>query len=108
MHAEHGYFSQEQILGNTFVVNLKVGIEDIPITDLHETIDYAELLRIVKLHFGKKFALLESLAQAIEGDVKLHFPQILTFELSIRKLNPPLSAEVGCSEIILEKSYSGC
>lgn len=98
-------YPEERILGNTFIINCKVGIENHPVNSIKDTIDYAALLEIVKKHFSAATPLLETLAQNIESESKLLFPDLKYFLISIQKKNPALNAQLESSEIILEKQY---
>jgi len=98
--AYHGAFAEEQKLGNEFIVNVKVGVQD-------ETafIDYADLLNIVKENFSKRMDYLETLIAEIEKDIQQKIQPCNYLYISIQKKNPPLGARVESSEVILEKEY---
>lgn len=98
-------YEEEKILGNQFVLNCKVGIENKKVNHLNDTIDYAKLLHIIKEYFNNATPLLETLAQNIERDIKTEFESIKYFYISIQKKYPALSAVVESSEIIIEKKY---
>ncbi len=108
MYAYHGVYAEERILGSSYLVNIKVGIQEKKeIVDLKDTINYEVLLRTVKKYMQEPTALLEVIVQRIESEIHAQFQEIDYFYLSIRKLNPPLEIPTGGSEIILEKKYTG-
>jgi dihydroneopterin aldolase len=98
--AFHGVYTEEQKLGNEFIVNVKVGVKD-------ETafIDYSILLDIVKENFSQRMDYLETLLAKIEKDIRIKVKPCDYLYVSIQKKNPPLEAVVRSSEVILEKKY---
>jgi dihydroneopterin aldolase len=92
-------------LGNRFIVNVKVGIDDVIIHSINDTIDYAVLLRIIQDFFKTPTPLLETLVYEIEKQILIECIGLKYLYLSIQKLNPPLQAVVKSSEVVLEKNY---
>jgi dihydroneopterin aldolase len=92
-------------LGNRFVVNIKVGIDDVIINSINDTIDYSVLLSIVQDFFKTPTPLLETLVYEIEKQILIECKGLKYLYLSIQKLHPPLQAVVKSSEVILEKKY---
>ncbi len=92
-------------MGNHFVVNIKVGIDDVLIKSINDTIDYSILLRIIQDFFKTPTPLLETLVYDIEKQILIECKGLKYLYLSIQKLNPPLQAVVKSSEVILEKKY---
>ena len=103
--AGHGLYPEEKILGNRFVVNIKVGIDDVIINSINDTIDYSVLLSIVQDFFKTPTPLLETLVYEIEKQILIECKGLKYLYLSIQKKNPPLQAVVKSSEVILEKRY---
>ena len=56
-------------MGNRFIVNVKVGIDDVIIHSINDTIDYAVLLRIIQDFFKTPTPLLETLVYEIEKQI---------------------------------------
>ena len=92
-------------MGNHFVVNIKVGIDDVLINSINDTIDYSILLRIIQDFFKTPTPLLETLVYDIEKQILNECKGLKYLYLSIQKLHPPLQAVVKSSEVILEKNY---
>ena len=57
------------------------------------TLNYAELYEVVKCEMMKPSDLLEHVAGRIGQAVFDTFPQILSLQVSITKLNPPMGAD---------------
>jgi len=100
--ARHGFYKEEQILGNYFVVNIEACFEpkksDID-DDLNNTLNYERLYEIAQLAMEVPKQLLETVAQGIADDIMLQFPYIKTLEVEVKKLNPPLKGKVAASGI---------
>jgi dihydroneopterin aldolase len=92
-------------LGNHFVVNVKVGVDDIIVNSINDTLDYSMLLRIIQDFFKKHTPLLETLVYEIEKQILIECKGLKYLYLSIQKLHPPLQAVLKSSEVILEKNY---
>ncbi len=92
-------------MGNHFVVNVKVGIDDIIVNSINDTLDYSMLLRIIQDFFKTPTPLLETLVYEIEKQIMIECKGLKYLYLSIQKLHPPLQAVLKSSEVILEKRY---
>jgi dihydroneopterin aldolase len=92
-------------LGNHFVVNVKVGVDDIIVNSINDTLDYSMLLRIIQDFFKTPTPLLETLVYEIEKQIMIECKGLKYLYLSIQKLHPPLQAVLKSSEVILEKRY---
>ncbi len=92
-------------MGNHFIVNIKVGIDDIIVNSINDTTDYSILLRIIQDFFKTPTPLLETLVYEIEKQILIECKGLKYLYLSIQKLHPPLQAVLKSSEVILEKNY---
>lgn len=108
IRANHGWYTEEKILGNTFNISLKVAYE-LPegslITHLDQTIDYSRLVTITKDIFSTNHDLLETLAQMIIQTIEAEWPYVKGIKLSIRKQNPLTLLQVRATLIELN---TGC
>lgn len=103
-YAHHGVLPQETVIGNDFVVNLKLETDFInafKTDDVGDTLNYAEAYEIVKKEMGIPSKLLEHVAGRIFNALKTEFPDAKIIELRVAKKRPPVSGEVDWSEIIL-------
>ena len=96
-YSHHGHYDEEQERGNKFVVNLhfETDITKAATTDeLSETVSYEQVYNVVKEQMAIRSKLLENVAQRIVDALKKKFPEIITLELKLSKLNPPVKGIV--------------
>lgn len=90
LYGYHGLYKEEQILGNTFIVNLSV--EFIPIVtkinEISDTIDYVEVYEMVKQRMQTPTALLETIVEDIASSIlsKFSIAQKVTIEITKTKV----------------------
>lgn len=104
--AYHGCFSEEQIIGNEFLIDIsfECDTEDAEETDdLSKTIDYQSVYEVVKSEMLIKSKLLENVAHRIIVSVKNNFPTVKNITLKISKLNPPIGGKVEKVSFTLKK-----
>lgn len=106
--AYHGCMEEEQVIGNTFVVDLymeadtaKAELSD----NLNDTTDYAEAFNIVKKEMETPSKLLEHVGRRILGAVKKRFPEIESAELKVAKMNPPINGQADSVSVTLMEDY---
>lgn len=91
--AHHGFYKEEQKIGNKFAVDITVSTD---LTDaaehdeLRETINYETLYRLIRHEMSKPTKLLEHLGKRIIDTVFEHFPDIHAVEVRVSKYNPPV------------------
>lgn len=93
-YAHHGFYAEEQSLGNRFQVDirLRAHVEKAGETDeLGLTVDYVKVYALVQEQMKIRFKLLETLGQRIIAELRQQFPQIEFLEVAISKFNPPIS-----------------
>ncbi len=96
-HAFHGCFKEEQITGNSFVVDIfmetdtsKAEYSD----NLEETINYADVYELIRKEMAIKAKLIEHVGRRIIDVVLKAYPQIAFVEVKVAKLNPPVGGRV--------------
>lgn len=105
-YSGHGVYPEEKIIGNTFIVDVSVSVEDKgPIKDISQTIDYETVYDIIRTEMNMISGILESLAYSCVEKIKQHFPQAKIISIKISKLHPPMIGEIGRSKITLSKTY---
>ena len=106
LYGYHGVYKEEQIIGNTFIVNLSV--EFIPevtkINKITDTIDYVELYDIAKQRLQTPTALLETIAEDIASSIFAKFPIAQKVILEITKTKVFINTLNGNMSIRLTKT----
>ncbi len=107
--AYHGCMEEEQVIGNTFVVDLymetiteKAEQSD----DLNDTTDYAEAFNIVKKEMEIPSKLLEHVGRRILNAVKKSFPEVESAELKVAKMNPPINGQADGVSVTLFEDFN--
>lgn len=104
IYANHGVFEQETLVGNLFVVNLKLKVDFEKASqsdDLDETLSYASVFDVVKREMAVSSKLLEHVAGRIVRALKSEFPKIEQIELKISKRNPPVGGQVEFASVVI-------
>ena len=103
-HAFHGAMEQEQKVGNTYIIDLKLyaDLSKASETDnLEDTINYAEIYNIVKTEMEIPSKLLEHVAGRILQKIKKDFPAIEKVEICLAKERPPMGGEVESAAVVM-------
>ena len=100
--ALHGYYPEEQLIGNHFVVALEAeftpqGFDD----ELAQTVNYEDLNSIILEEMKHTQKLLESVLKNIISKVIELYPFVQTVQVSMKKLNPPMPGQIGHSFVKL-------
>ncbi len=97
IYAYHGVFPQENRIGNYFTVDAVLKFtcpRAISDDDLEGTVNYAEVVEIIKAEMAVPSKLLEHVAGRIHRAICDKFPIITGGEICVTKLRPPISAEL--------------
>jgi 7,8-dihydroneopterin aldolase/epimerase/oxygenase len=95
--AYHGCFPEEKIIGTRFILDLflETNTDEAEKSDnLNNTVNYLEVYKIVKKQMEIKSNLLEHVGRRIIDEVKNFFPQVISVEIKVRKMNPPLGGKM--------------
>lgn len=103
MHAFHGLYTEERVLGNNFLVDVTVTYQPklYPITSIQDTIDYVALYELVKKRMTIATPLLETVVSDIAIEILAQFSLTETVEICIQKLHPPIPACEGSTGVSL-------
>ncbi len=106
-HSFHGIHEEEKILGNDYVIDVSVEFhENTPvITSIHETINYAEIYRIIKMRMEIPTPLLETVLMEIGSEIHEQFPQLRSINISIKKVHPPIEGIEGSAVVGYHKEF---
>ncbi|MDR1876085.1 MAG: dihydroneopterin aldolase [Flavobacteriaceae bacterium] len=108
IYAYHGCLEEEAKIGSFYLVNLivwlnlqKAGKSD----ELKDTVNYAELTRIVKKQMEIRSHLLEHVAQRILTEIETGFKTIRKVKISVAKLNPPVDVCIDEVKVTFVKKF---
>lgn len=105
--AYHGHHDEERVTGNKYSVDIKIltNLDNACESDsLNDTINYANIYKIIKDEMAKPARLLEHLSHRINTEVLLKFPEIQSVESSVSKFNPPLGGICRKATVITSQS----
>lgn len=104
IYAHHGVSRQEAIVGNNFLINIRIKAEmssAIFTDNLTDTLNYAEIYEIIKTEMDIPSKLLEHAGGRIVKALKNKFAEIEEIELKISKKNPPIEGQIEFASVIL-------
>lgn len=107
VRAYHGVLEQERVVGNDYVVSLKV---DYPIEaaclsdDVTDTMNYAEAAEIIKKEMAQQSNLLENVAYRIGNAILTAFPLATKATVDLRKIAPPMPIDSDGAGVTIELS----
>lgn len=89
-YSYHGFYPEEQILGNEYSVNIKTSFDSPSFKDdqLDRTVNYELLYSIATTAMKNPRKLLETVADEILENIKSKFQHLTSIEVSICKINP--------------------
>lgn len=105
-HAFHGVYPHERESGNWFEVDVAVETDfslAAATDELMGTVNYETLFKIVKAEMEQPSKLLETVAEKIVNDVLEMFPNALSVEFKISKVNPPIGGKCKKATVSLLK-----
>jgi dihydroneopterin aldolase len=107
-YAYHGVLSDEQNLGGKFEIDveLRCDLSDAKQTDaLEKTVNYEKVYGCMKkVVVGKKFRLLEALANSIANGILNEFPRVESLVIRVRKPGAPVHGVIDHVEVEIEQS----
>lgn len=107
LQAFHGVYDGEEKTGSTYEVNVRVSYDegDTTFDDLKNTINYVEILDIVKQRMQAPAGLLEKVADGIIQKIRHQYPFTKEVVISIYKLDAPVENFQGKIGVTLHKKF---
>ena len=102
--AYHGYYPEEQVLGNEFTVHICVMFnrdDRLTTGELEHTVNYEQLYHIAKTEMEQPRQLLEAVAESMLHRVKKDFPFVSSIEVALTKHNPPFGGDRAKARVTL-------
>ena len=104
--AYHGVHAEEALIGTDFEVSVSIVLNAPEIVqELNDTINYVTVYEIIKRHFAQPEKLLETLAQNITQEIQKIDNRITSINITIDKINAPISNFIGTVGVTYLKSY---
>lgn len=105
-YSYHGCLLEEGKIGSDYRVDLEI-ITDLrksaTTDDIHDTVDYVDLNRIVVEEMAIRAHLLEHVAHRIITRIFAELPQVSRIKIAVSKLNPPIGGDVESVTIEMEE-----
>ncbi|RYY40611.1 MAG: dihydroneopterin aldolase [Chitinophagaceae bacterium] len=106
-HAPHGVYAGEVATGNGFEVDVHLFVSGgEAITNIRQTINYAEVYALLRSIFSEREALLETICQKIGARIEEAYPQLQRLDISIRKITPAIEHFQGSVRVAYSKFYN--
>jgi len=105
-YAFHGHFKEEQIVGNKFLVDLKIETDmtrPSETDNLKDAVNYQQAYQIVKKQMEKKSYLLENIAGRILNAIYEEMDGIKKVTVTVAKMNPPMGGKIGSVSVVMER-----
>ena len=106
-YAYHGHFKEEQMVGNRFLLSLKIKTNLQPAGDsdnLKDALDYQRVYQIIQNEMNTKSFLIENIGTRILDSLENYFQgKAEQFILKLSKINPPLGGKVEKVSITMER-----
>lgn len=106
IYAYHGVLPEERTVGTNYIVNaiITANLEKASQTDqLSDTLNYAEMNKIIHQEMQIPSALLERVIARIIVKLEEKFPQISHIKIKLTKTNPPMKGEMKGVSVEMEK-----
>lgn len=107
-YAYHGYYSEEQLIGGYYVVDVYANANVQTAADQDEllaTVNYETIYRIAKVEMQKNARLIENVAQRILDQIVLVCQTVQGIRVRVTKEHPPIGGEVRQAYVELEASF---
>ncbi|WP_445456303.1 dihydroneopterin aldolase [Flavobacterium sp. HNIBRBA15423] len=105
-YSYHGCLIEEGKIGSDYKVDLeiKTNLKKSSKTDeLHDTVDYVDLNKIIVEEMAIRAKLLEHVAQRIIERILREIPAVLKVKIGVSKLNPPIGGDVEAVTIVMKQ-----
>lgn len=96
-YAYHGCFKAEQIVGNKFLVYVRMEyVADVPAQsdNIKDALNYQRAYELIKIEVMKDSHLLEHVAKRILDVLYANFKELQHAKVKVSKLNPPMGGRI--------------
>ncbi|MEO7523600.1 MAG: dihydroneopterin aldolase [Ferruginibacter sp.] len=104
--AHHGLHDEEAVTGTNFRISVSLSFEpEGKITSIQQTVNYADVYKIIEDHMAHPVALLEMLAENMCDAIYLHDKRIKNINITINKIHPPIPNFIGQVGVTFHKAF---
>ena len=106
-YAYHGHYKEERIVGNRFLLDLKIeaDCDTAAQTDsIKDAVNYQTAYKIIKEQMEQKSHLLENIAQRILNALFENLQGIKKASIKVRKMNPPMGGQIKSVSVTMTKT----
>lgn len=103
-YAYHGHFEAERIVGNDFLVDVRLETDCFKASasdNLEDALNYQAVYDLIKKEMQVKSHLLEHVAGRILNALFAGFPSIQKARIKVSKLNPPMGGQIEKASVTL-------
>ncbi len=108
-YSNHGCYREEKVVGNHFIVNLKMETSNsvaIKTDSIKDALNYQIAYEIVKEEMREPSHLLEHVAGRILDKLFVSLPLIESASVKVSKLNPPMGGKIEKVSVTINKNRS--
>jgi dihydroneopterin aldolase len=105
----HGCLMEESKIGSDYSVDLEIKTDmrkSAVSDDLHDTVDYVHLNKVVVEEMAIRSKLLEHVVHRIIKRIFDEIPAVSRVMVSVSKLNPPIGGDVEAVTVVMEEYRS--
>lgn len=105
----HGCLIEESKIGSDYSIDLEIKTDmrkSATSDDLHDTVDYVHLNKVVVEEMAIRSKLLEHVAHRIIKRIFDEIPAVSRAIVSVSKLNPPIGGDVEAVTVVMEEYRS--
>ncbi len=105
-YAYHGHYKEEQIVGNRFLIDLKIETDCRKAAEsdnIEDAVNYQTAYKIIKKEMKKKSNLLENIAGRIIDALYKNLDNTKSVTVKLSKMNPPMGGKIKKVSITMTK-----
>ncbi len=111
VYAYHGVHAEEERLGQRFYISVECGLDLAAAgrsDDWSRTVCYGQLTELVNgIATGRRFKIIEALAEAIAGEVLSRFPRVERVRVTVEKPEAPVPVVMDHFAVEIERRRHG-
>lgn len=105
-YAYHGHYEEEQIVGNRFLIDLKIETDCSKAAksdNIEDAVNYQSAYKIIKAEMKKKSNLIENIAGRIINALYDNLDNMKSVTVKLSKMNPPMGGKIKKVSITMTK-----